>query len=126
MAKLTLFGKEFELVCTVDALSELTKDVNGSVDAVADALSQGSTMEQLEVGVKYVHTFMKAAADRKRVKAMMLGEEVEESFIPSFDDLKQVITLSELSDVMEALVTTLNESQERQVEEKPSKKTKAE
>lgn len=126
MATIKLFDKEYELVCTVDALSELTKDVNGSVDAVGDLLANGTTMEQLETGVKYLHTFMKAAADRKRVRAMMLGEEISEEHLPSFEELKMVITLTDLPAMMEAITATIGESQARQVEDKAPKKTQAE
>lgn len=126
MATYTLFGKEYELVCTVDALSKLTAEVNGDVDKIGDRLSTGSLVEQLEAGIEYLGIFIQAGFDRENVKRMLLGQEKLNEHVPTIEELKQAITLDMLEDVMIAITNAINESQKRQVEDKEPKKPIAE
>ena len=126
MTRYKLFGKEYELVCTVDALSKLTAEVNGDVDKIADRLTSGSLVNQLEAGIEYLSIFIQAGVDRENVKRMLLGQEKVNEYVPTLEQLKQAITLDMLEDVMIAITNAINESQKRQVEDKEPKKQNAE
>lgn len=126
MTTYKLFGKEYELVCTVDALSKLTAEVNGDVDKIADRLTSGSLVNQLEAGIEYLSIFIQAGVDRENVKRMLLGQEKVNEYVPTLEQLKQAITLDMLEDVMIAITNAINESQKRQVEDKEPKKQNAE
>lgn len=126
MTTYKLFGKEYELVCTVDALSKLTAEVNGDVDKIADRLTSGSLVNQLEAGIEYLSIFIQAGVDRENVKRMLLGQEKVNEYVPTLEQLKQAITLDMLEGVMIAITNAINESQKRQVEDKEPKKQNAE
>lgn len=126
MTTYKLFGKEYELVCTVDALSKLTAEVDGDVDKIADRLTSGSLVNQLEAGIEYLSIFIQAGVDRENVKRMLLGQEKVNEYVPTLEQLKQAITLDMLEGVMIAITNAINESQKRQVEDKEPKKQNAE
>lgn len=124
-ASFKLFDKEYPLVCTVEALQELTETVGGDLNRLTEPLESGDSMVQLQEAIRFIYSFMKAGRNREIVRQRMLGEKTEETYFPSFDEFKQCMEISDLRRMMEAVKDTITESRKQTVEIIPEKNAEA-
>lgn len=122
MITVKIAGIEYPIAYTVEAQSEMAEKAGG-LDHIKDMIgsNQLSNMTVLLI-------MMRAGQHRKRVLAKMAGTEEESKEIPTDEELRAIMLMSEWRDAMKAMSEAMTEGNKSEVEiegEKTGKKRRA-
>lgn len=122
MITVKIAGIEYPIAYTVEAQSEMAEKAGG-LDHIKDMIgsNQLSNMTVLLI-------MMRAGQRRERVLAKMAGTEEESKEIPTEEELRTIMLMSEWRDAMKAMSEAMTEGNKSEVEiegEKTGKKRRA-
>lgn len=122
MITVKIAGIEYPIAYTVEAQSEMAEKAGG-LDHIKDMIgsNQLSNMTVLLI-------MMRAGQHRERVLAKMAGTEEESKEIPTDEELRAIMLMSEWRDAMKAMSEAMTEGNKSEVEiegEKTGKKRRA-
>lgn len=122
MITVKIAGIEYPIAYTVEAQSEMAEKAGG-LDHIKDMIgsNQLSNMTVLLI-------MMRAGQHRERVLAKMAGTEEESKEIPTDEELRAIMLMSEWRDAMKAMSEAMTEGNKSEVEiegEKTEKKRRA-
>lgn len=113
-------GKDFPLCYTVEAQSKLAEKA-GRLEDIQTLFDQEDAAGSTENTVWILAVMMEAAVNREKVKCRMLGEEYKGGEAPTYEELRALISPTELKDVAAIISAAMKLGQKTTVEVKEEK-----
>lgn len=116
-----ILGKSFPMSMGLDAVKEITELLGCSLEQLGDTIFSAAMADQLVIYSKMAESMIKSAQRRERVKCKMFGEEYKEKIIPNAEEIQSCFLFGENAKLISAVVNTMKESQNGEVEIKDKK-----
>lgn len=117
-------GKDFPLCYTVEAQSKLAEKA-GRLEDIQTLFDQEDAAESTENTVWILAVMMEAAVNKEKVKCRMLGEEYKGGEAPTYEDLRVLISPTEMKDVAAMISAAMKLGHKTTVEVEKEKKKNA-
>ena len=117
-------GKDFPLCYTVEAQSKLAEKA-GRLEDIHTLFDQDDPAESMENTVWILAVMMEAAVNKEKVKCRMLGEEYKGGEAPTYEDLRVLISPTEMKDVAAMISATMKLGHKTTVEVEKEKEKNA-
>ena len=117
-------GKDFPLCYTVEAQSKLGEKA-GRLEDIQTLFDQEDAAESMENTVWILAVMMEAAVNKEKVKCRMLGEEYKGGEAPTYEDLRVLISPTEMKDVAAMISATMKLGHKTTVEVEKEKEKNA-
>ena len=119
-----ILGKSYPMAYTIDAQNKINEKAGG-IDKIELLFDGNDPVESMQNILFMAAQMIKGAADRERLKNKLIGNEVESSVVPTYEDLSAVIEVKEIKQISQAVMKTIQEGSRITVEvEDIEKKTK--